>query len=133
MYWLIAFLNLLIFNCRIIALQCCIGFCHTTIWISHKYIYDWLALLKNLVELVLLLCSFYRWRNGYTQKSQLTYASNFGSHVYTSCLSPLSKLCKEMLMPNIKIICNTNNSQLVYKDLLLWNKSKIIFQISVVS
>ena len=25
------------FNWRIIALQCCLGFCHTTTWISHKY------------------------------------------------------------------------------------------------
>ena len=27
----------LIFNCRKIALQCCVGFCHTTAWISHNY------------------------------------------------------------------------------------------------
>ena len=26
-----------IFNWRTIALQCCVGFCHTTMWISHKY------------------------------------------------------------------------------------------------
>ena len=25
------------FNWRIIALQCCVGLCHTTMWISHKY------------------------------------------------------------------------------------------------
>ena len=26
-------------NWRIIALQCCVRFCHTIMWISHKYIY----------------------------------------------------------------------------------------------
>ena len=29
----------LIFNWRIVTLQCCVGFCHTTRQISHKYTY----------------------------------------------------------------------------------------------
>ena len=29
---------IIIFNWRIIALQCCVGFCHTSICISHRYI-----------------------------------------------------------------------------------------------
>ena len=33
------FFNLFIFNWRIIALQCCVGFCHTSTWISHRYTY----------------------------------------------------------------------------------------------
>ena len=33
------FFNLFIFNWRIIALQCCVAFCHTSTWIIHKYIY----------------------------------------------------------------------------------------------
>ena len=33
--FLFACFFLFIFNCRIIALQCCIGFCHTAAWISH--------------------------------------------------------------------------------------------------
>ena len=28
---------LFIFSWRIIALQCCVGFCHTSAWISHRY------------------------------------------------------------------------------------------------
>ena len=41
--WLLPFSLFLhylkIFYWRIIALQCCIDFCHTTMWISHKYTY----------------------------------------------------------------------------------------------
>ena len=33
------FFNLFGFNWRIIALQYCIGFCHTSTWISHRYTY----------------------------------------------------------------------------------------------
>ena len=32
-------LNLFIFNWRIIALQYCVGFCHTSRWVSHRYTY----------------------------------------------------------------------------------------------
>ena len=31
------FFEKFIFNWRIIALQYCVGFCHTSIWISHRY------------------------------------------------------------------------------------------------
>ena len=31
--------NLFIFNWRIIALQYCVGFCQTSIWVNHKYTY----------------------------------------------------------------------------------------------
>ena len=31
--------NVFIFNWKIIALQSCIGFCHISTWISHRYIY----------------------------------------------------------------------------------------------
>ena len=27
------------FNWRILSLQCCVGFCHTVMWISHRYTY----------------------------------------------------------------------------------------------
>ena len=33
------FLHLFIFNWRIIALQYCVGFCHTSAQISHRYTY----------------------------------------------------------------------------------------------
>ena len=36
--WLVNFLNAIIFNWRIIALQCCVGFRHMPTWISHSYI-----------------------------------------------------------------------------------------------
>ena len=32
-------LNLFIFNWKVIALQCCVHFCHTSTWISHRYTY----------------------------------------------------------------------------------------------
>ena len=31
--------NLFVFIWRIIALQCCVGFCHISTWISHRYAY----------------------------------------------------------------------------------------------
>ena len=33
------FIFLIYFNWRIIASQCCVGFCHTSIWMSHRYTY----------------------------------------------------------------------------------------------
>ena len=30
-------LKFILFNWRIIALQCCVAFCHTSTWISHRY------------------------------------------------------------------------------------------------
>ena len=30
-------LKFILFNCRIIALQCCVDFCHTSTWISQRY------------------------------------------------------------------------------------------------
>ena len=33
----LCFLNFFIFNWRIIALQYCVGFCHISTWISHRY------------------------------------------------------------------------------------------------
>ena len=33
------YLKFFIFNWRIIALQYCVGFCHTSTWISHRYTY----------------------------------------------------------------------------------------------
>ena len=33
------FFSLIYFNWRIIALQCCVGFCHPSTWISHRYTY----------------------------------------------------------------------------------------------
>ena len=33
------FLKNFIFNWRVIALQCCVGVCHTSTWISHRYTY----------------------------------------------------------------------------------------------
>ena len=35
-----SFFKKITFNWRIIALQCYVGFCHTTTWISHKYTYN---------------------------------------------------------------------------------------------
>ena len=32
---------------RIIALQCCVGFCHTTVWISHPYTYVFLIIFET--------------------------------------------------------------------------------------
>ena len=41
-----------IFNLSITALQCCVGFCHTTTWISHKYthVHSVLNLLPTLTQ-----------------------------------------------------------------------------------
>ena len=36
----IIYIFLIIFNWRIIALQCCVGLCHTSAWISHRHAYD---------------------------------------------------------------------------------------------
>ena len=37
-YIFFSILNVFIFNWRIIAWQYCVGFCHTSTWISHRYI-----------------------------------------------------------------------------------------------
>ena len=39
MFCALAIIFKFIFNWRIIALHSCVGFCHTTMWISHKYTY----------------------------------------------------------------------------------------------
>ena len=31
------YILIFIFNWKIIALQCCVGFCHTATWINHRY------------------------------------------------------------------------------------------------
>ena len=46
-------LNSFIYNWRVIALHCRVGFCHTSAWISHRYTYV-PSLLSSL---------FYRWGN----------------------------------------------------------------------
>ena len=49
-YWLVklnSLFHLFIFNCRIIALQYCVGFCYTSAWISHMHAY--VRLLLNLL------------------------------------------------------------------------------------
>ena len=38
-HWATRWFSKCIFNWRIIALQCCAGFCHTSTWISHRYTY----------------------------------------------------------------------------------------------
>ena len=37
--YLYVYFNVFIFNWRIIALQYCLGFCHTSTWIHHRYTY----------------------------------------------------------------------------------------------
>ena len=37
--YLYVYFNVFIFNWRIIALQYCLGFCHTSTWIRHRYTY----------------------------------------------------------------------------------------------
>ena len=39
--FLVGFLVLFIFNWRIVALQYCVGFCHTSTWISHDQLTHW--------------------------------------------------------------------------------------------
>ena len=39
--------NLFIFNWRIVALQYCVGFCHTATWISHRYTYVYTKLYRK--------------------------------------------------------------------------------------
>ena len=39
-FWSLHFRNLFIFNWRIIDLKYCVGFCHMSTWIGHKYTYD---------------------------------------------------------------------------------------------
>ena len=40
-FFLVDFLVLFIFNWRIVALQYCVGFCHTSTWISHDQLTHW--------------------------------------------------------------------------------------------
>ena len=52
---LLCHLFFLFFNWRMIALPCCVGFCHTTRWISHKYTYIPFLLSLPPTSLILLL------------------------------------------------------------------------------
>ena len=51
-----------IFNQRIVALQCCLGFCHTAAQVSHKYMYipSLLSLPPNSPTTYLILLSYHR-------------------------------------------------------------------------
>ena len=113
-FWGVSFSYLFILNWRIIALQYCVGLCHTSTWISHRYMY-----VLSFMNLPLTLQPFWRVLRDNLFHASLLASGSFFLFVFCFFFSSLGRslACKGITLPHahgILLVCISMSKYLFF-------------------